>query len=221
MRESLDGWSGGITVGGKKISNLRFADDTTLIAATEGELIELLRRVEYESNKVGLKINKNKTKIMIVDRFNTLQLTDRLNEYELVDSFIYLGSTITNNGNCESEIRRRIGMAKTAMSRLTKIWKDRSISQKTKIRLVRTLVFSIFLYGAETWTLRANERQKIDAFEMWCWRRMLRISWTVHRTNVSILNELKIKTRLSAICLQRVLQFSAMWHAEVKTILRD
>lgn len=207
MRRSLDEWSGGITIAGKKITNLRFADDTTLIAATEEEMVELLRRVECESNNVGLKINKIKTKIMIVDRFGTLRLTGLLSQYDLVDSFNYLGSSITSDGNCEAEVRRRIIMAKSAMTRLTKVWRDRSISKSVKVRLVRALVFSVFLYGAETWTLRSSERQKIDAFELWCWRRMLRIPWTAHRTNVSVLSELKIRTRLSSICLQRVLQF--------------
>ena len=98
-------------------------------------------------------------------------------------------------------------MARTAMTKLTKIWEDRNISKINKMRLVKSLVFSIFLYGAETWTIRKAEKNKIDAFEMWCWRRMLRISWTEHRTNISILEELNVSQRLSSVCLQRTLQF--------------
>ena len=102
---------------------------------------------------------------------------------------------------------RRIGMAKNSMSKLSKIWRDRGITTATKMRLVKALIFPIFLYGVETWTIKARERQRIDAFEMWCWRRMLRIPWTARRTNVSILQELGIRDRLSSICLQRVLRF--------------
>lgn len=98
-------------------------------------------------------------------------------------------------------------MAKSAMSQLHRTWRDRNISLKTKTKLVRTLVFSILLYGAETWTLRSADRKRIDAFEMWCWRKMLRIKWTAFRTNISILTKLSIKTRLSTICLKRVLQY--------------
>lgn len=98
-------------------------------------------------------------------------------------------------------------MGKSAMSRLHKIWRSRTISNTVKERLVRSLIFAIFLYGSETWTIRIAERRRIDAFEMWCWRKMLRVSWTENRTNNSILQQLGIKTRLSAICSQRILQF--------------
>lgn len=91
-------------------------------------------------------------------------------------------------------------MAKQAMTKLIRIWKDPNISQMTKVRLVRTLVFSIFLYSAESWTIRKSERTKIEAFEMWCWRRMLRIPWTARRTNVCILSQLRVTTRLSTTC---------------------
>ena len=98
-------------------------------------------------------------------------------------------------------------MSKGAMTKLTRIWQSRKISINTKKRIVRTLVFSIFLYGSEAWTIRATDRKRIDAFEMWCWRRMLRIPWTAKRTNVSILNQLRIGTRLSTICYKRILGY--------------
>ena len=170
-------------------------------------MTELLQRVENESLKLGLKINKEKTKLMIVDRSNIIQMTGALSDLETVDKFVYLGSTVTNQGDCETEIRRRIGMAKSAMTRLNKIWRDRNISRNLKTKIVRTLVFPIFLYGAESWTLRAGDKDRVDAFEMWCWRRMLRIPWTARRTNASILQELNITTRLSSVCLERVLRF--------------
>ncbi|CAH2210972.1 jg14263 [Pararge aegeria aegeria] len=126
---------------------------------------------------------------------------------EIVENFIYLGSNISATGSCETEVRRRIGLAKSAMSQLHRTWKDRNISIKTKVRLVRALIFPIFTYAAETWTIKAADRQRIDAFEMWCWRRMLRIPWTARRTNASILRQLKITRRLSTTCLKRILEY--------------
>lgn len=206
MRHTCDHWEGGVRIGGAKLSNLRYADDTTLLAADEAEMCILLERMERISNDMGLSINRHKTKIMVIDRTNTLKLTGALN-LQKVDYFVYLGSTITNNGSCEPDVRRRIGMAKSAMSQLHKTWRDRNISLKTKIKLVHTLVFPIFLYGAETWTLRSTDCKRIDAFEMWCWRKMLRIPWTAFRTNASILAKLKIKVRLSTICVKRILEY--------------
>lgn len=206
VRKTCDGWDGGITVGGCKISNLRYADDTTLLAASEIEMSKFLDRMERISKDLGLAINRSKTKVMIVDRTGRLELSGTLN-LEVTDNFVYLGSNISNNGSCEPEIRRRIGMAKGAMSQLDKIWKDKNISMNTKSNLVRTLVFSIFIYGAETWTIKKADRNRIDAFEMWCWRRMLGIPWTARRTNLSILAQLKIRTRLSTICMRRILEY--------------
>lgn len=209
MRQTLDGWEGGIRIGGEKISNLRYADDTTLFASSENEMAELLHKLETISIEMGLVINKSKTKLMIIDRFTAIQRNNLLHDYETVTQFQYLGSLITNKGSSEPEIRRRIGMAKSAMTQLSKIWRDRNITHRTKIHLVRTLVFSIALYSAETWTFKAADRQRIDAFEMWCWRRMLRIPWTAHRTNISILKQLKLEKtqRLSTTCLQRILRY--------------
>ncbi|KAI8437457.1 hypothetical protein MSG28_011780 [Choristoneura fumiferana] len=126
---------------------------------------------------------------------------------DVVKSYIYLGSTVTNAGGCEDEIRRRCAVTRSSVEKLTKIWKDRRITRNTKVRIMRCLVFPIFLYGAETWTLRKQDRRKIDALEMWCWRRLLRIPWTAHRTNVSILKELNIQERLSSTVQIRILKF--------------
>ena len=157
-------------------------------------MVDLLDRLESVSKEHGLVINKKKTKLVVVDRFDSIQRSEALNAYETVTEFQYLGSVISNKGNSEPEIRRRIGMAKTAMNQLTKIWKDSNIRKRTKIHVVRTLVFSIFLYGAEAWTLKATDRQRIDAFEMWCWRRLLRIPWTARRTKASVLKELQLES---------------------------
>jgi hypothetical protein len=207
MRRALDGWDGGVKVGGRIISNLRYADDTTIIAKSEQEMVLILQRIEHESRQLGLEMNKSKTKIMVVDRHNQLEISNTLNGMEVVHKFVYLGSLLLDSGDCVEEIKRRIAMAKNAMTRLDKIWKDRGISRATKVRLVRALVFPIFSYGGETWTIKARERQRIDAFEMWCWRRLLRIPWTARRTNTSILIELSITDRLSSLCLKQVLRF--------------
>ena len=207
MRTALEGWEGGISVGGNKISNLRYADDTTLFASSERELAALFNRIERASEMVGLSINRAKTKVMIVDRAGILGRTGELSDVEFVKEFVYLGSLISDQGGCDREIRRRTQMAKVAMSKMTRIWQARSISNTTKMRIVRSLVFSIFLYGSESWSMRAVDRRKIEAFEMWCWRRMLRIPWTAKRTNKSILDQLKVTTRLSTICYQRVLSY--------------
>lgn len=111
------------------------------------------------------------------------------------------------DGAAEKDITRRIMIARTAMSNLAKIWTDRQITVNTKVALVQSLVFPIFIYGVETWTIKQADRRRIDAFEMWCWRRMLYISWTPRRTNVSILNELEIGDRLSTICRRRILRY--------------
>lgn len=164
--------------------------------------------MEQVSLGFGLKINRNKTKIMIVNRANnnSPDLTKVAN-CDVVQSYVYLGALVTNNGGCVEEIKRRMAMTRTAMDRLKKIWRSRDITKATKIRLVRALVLPIFLYAAETWTLRESERRRIDALEMWCWRRMLGVSWTEFRTNESILHELGIKQRLSSIVQARILTF--------------
>ncbi|KAI8429179.1 hypothetical protein MSG28_007716 [Choristoneura fumiferana] len=208
MRIALENWTDGIPIGGKNISNLRYADDTTLIATSRENIAKLLHRIERVSLQFGLKINRQKTKMMIVDRSqnNAPHITEIAN-CEVVQSYIYLGSLITNTGGSEDEIKRRIAITRSAMEKLTRIWRDRNITKTTKVQLVRSLVFPIFLYGAETWTVKERERQRIDALEMWCWRRMLRVSWTQHRTNLSILEELQVKERLSSIVRSRILRY--------------
>lgn len=151
MRYVLNDWLSGITMGGKKFSNLRFANDTTLFAATKEELMLLLDRLQSISLRFGLSINYNKTKIMIVDRANHNHPETRtITQCEVVSKMIYFGSIIDNNDCCEHEIRQRIQLARSAMSELTKFWRDRNITKRTKIRLVNALIFPIFLYAAET-----------------------------------------------------------------------
>ena len=150
IRAALENYEGGVSINGKKINNLRYADDTTLVARDEDEMASLLERVTNESRALGLEINLDKTKLMVIDRSDTLQLKNLPSRVETVKEFIYLGSLITDGGGCEPEIRRRITLARTAMSNLLKIWSDKQISRNTKKVLVSTLVFPIFAYGSES-----------------------------------------------------------------------
>lgn len=208
MRITLENWTDGVAIGGYKIANLRYADDTTLFASSADLMEELLLKMEHVSLTFGLKINRSKTKMMIVDRVNnnSPEVTQIAN-CDVVQSYVYLGALISNNGGCVDEVKRRMAITRNSMVKLKKVWRNRNITKATKVRLVRTLVFPIFLYAAETWTVRELEKGKIDALEMWCWRKMLRISWTEFRTNVSILQELGIKQRLSSVVQSRILQY--------------
>jgi len=144
---------------------------------------------------------------MVIDRSNAVQINNLPPNIETVNDFLYLGSLITTTRGCEAVIRRRIALSRAAMLNLGNIWTDRGITKKTKMALVRPLVLSIFSYGSESWIIKAADTHRIDAFEMWCWRRMLRIPWTARRTNVSILYELDITDRQSTVCRRRILQY--------------
>ena len=200
MRIALEDWTDGVAIGGYKISNLRYADDTTLFATSARHLEELLLKVERVSLEFGLKINRIKTKIMIIDRANnnSPEVT-QIASCNVVQSYIYLGTLITNSGGCVEEVKRRMAMARTAMDRLKKIWKNKNITKAIKIRLVQTLVFPIFVYTAETWTLRQVEKKKIDALEMWCWRRMLGV---YHGPSFAPTTLLSMKSALNNVCRQ-------------------
>ena len=127
--------------------------------------------------------------------------------YEVVSQFKYLGSMTANSGECGAEIRRRVAMARNATTKLTKIWKTSAITRRTKLRIANFLIFPIAMYGSETWTLKESDKQRINALEMWVYRRLRRIPWTAHRTNISIIEELKIETRLVTRLNQSILRY--------------
>ena len=194
MRQVLAGWTGGLSIGGRQLNNMRYADDTTLLANSLAELRTLLQRVKTESEAMGLRLNVAKTKFMVIGDVGEEQpLIVDGQEVEKIQQFNFLGALISSKGGCSEEIRRRIAMAKSAMQKLNKIWADRGVTKATKVRLVKALVFPIASHSCETWTLTKADCRKIDAFEMWCWRRMLRITWTMKRTNISILEEIGTK----------------------------
>ena len=190
MRIALDGYEGQVSIGGRQITNLRYADDTTLIARTAAELQDLIERVKKTSEEYGLLLNVKKTKVMICGGTNDHRIQADEEDIEVVNTFNFLGSLIVDTGGSSEEIKRRLAMARSSTISLTSIWKDRGISRKTKIRIMNALVFPIATYGSETWALGAADRKKINAFEMWCWRRMLRISWREHKTNEFVNNQI-------------------------------
>ena len=172
----------GIKIAGRNSSNLRYADDTTLMAESEEELKSLLMKVKEESEKAGLKLNIQKTKIMASGLISSWQI-----DGETVADFIFLGSKITADGNNSHEIKRCLLLGRKIMTNLNSIFKSRDITLPTKIHLVKAMVFPVVMYGCESWTIKKAEHRKIDAFELWCWRRILRVPWTVGRSNQSIL----------------------------------
>ena len=149
---------------GRNINNLRYADDTTLMAKSEEELKSLLMKVKEDSGKVGLKLNIQKSKIMASGLITSWQI-----DGETVAAFIFLGSKITADGDYSHEIKRHLLLGRKVMTNLDSILKSRDITLPTKVRLV---------YGCESWTTKKAEHRRIDAFELWCWRRVLRVPWT-------------------------------------------
>ena len=160
----------GIKIARRNINNLRYADDTTLLAESEEELKSLLMKVKEESEKVGLKLNNQKTKIMASSPIPSWQIDGET--VETVSDFIFLGSKITPDGDCSHEIKRCLLLGRKVMTTLESILKSRDITLPTKVRLVKAVVFPVVMYGCENWTVKKAEHQSIDTFELWCWRRL-------------------------------------------------
>lgn len=151
MREIFDEWQGGVMIGGHKVNNLRYADDTVVLASSKEELQQVMVRLKEISGRYGLKLNQDETKVMIVDGAkNNQPKVKTIAGYETVNQFNYLGSMITNSGNCEEEIRRRIAMGRTTTTKLTKIWTPASLETPS----CETLVLPIATYASETWTVK-------------------------------------------------------------------
>ena len=195
----------GIKIAGRNINNLRYADDTILMAESEEELKSLSMKVKEESEKVGLKLNIPKTKIMASGPITSRQ---RYGEtVEIVSNFNFLGSKITANGDCSHEIKRRFLVGRKVMTNLDSILKNRHITLPTKVCLVKAMFFPVVLYGCESWTIKKAERQRIDAFELWCWRRLLRVPWTARRSKQYILKEISPGCSLEGLVLKLKLQY--------------
>ena len=155
------------------------------MAESEEELKSLLLKVKEESEKVGLKLNIQKTKIMASDPITSWQIDGET--MKTVADFIFLDSKITADGDCSHEIKRRLLLGRKAMTNLDSVFKSRDIILPRKFYIVKAMVFPVVMYGCESWTIKKAERRRIDAFELWCWRRLLRVPWTARRSNQSIL----------------------------------
>ena len=183
----LDEAQAGIKIAGRNINNFRYADDTTLMAESEEELKSLLMKVKEESEKVGLKLNIQKTKIMASIPITSWQIDGETME---TGTDFFLGSKITTDGDCSHEIKRHLLLGRKVLTNLDSILKSRDITSPTKICLLKAMVFPVVMYGCESWTIKKAECQRIDAFELWCWRRLLRVPWTARRSNQSTLKEI-------------------------------
>ena len=158
------------------------------MAESKEELKSLLRKVKEESEKVGLKLNIQKTKIMASGPITSSQIGGET--VETMSDFIFLGSKITADGDCCHEIKRRLLLGRKVITHLDCILKSRDITLSTKVHLVKAMVFPVVLHGYESWTMKKAKHRRTDAFELWCWRRLLRVPWTARRSSRSILKEI-------------------------------
>ena len=192
----------GIKISGRNINNLRYADDTTLMAENEEELKSLLMKVKEKSEKVGLKLNIQKTKIMTSGPITSWEI-----DGETVADFVFLGSKITADDDCSHEIKRHLLLGRKVMSNLDSIFKSRDITLPTKVRLVKVMVFPVVMYGCESCSIKKAEHRRIDAFELWCWRRLLREPWTSRRSNQFIVKEISPGCSLEGLMLKLKLPY--------------
>ena len=206
MRKArLEEAQAGIKVARRNINNLRYADDTTLMAEIEEELKSLLMKIKEESEKVGLKLNIQKTNIMASGPIISWEIDGET--VETVSDFILGGSTITADGDCSHEIKRHLLLGRKVMTKLDSIFKSRDITLPTKVHLVKAMVFPVVMYGCESWTVKKAECRSINAFELLCWRRLLRVPWTARRSNHSILEEIGPGCSLEGLMLKLKLQY--------------
>ena len=191
-----------IKIAGRNINKLRYADDTTLIAESKEELKSLLMKLKEESEKVGLKLNIQKTKIMASGPITSWQIDRK--KMETVTDFIFLGSKITVDSDCSHGSKRHLLLGRKVMTNLDSILKSRDITLPPKVHMVKAMVFPV-MYKYESWTIKKAKCQRIDAFELWGWRRLLRVPWTARISNQSILKEISLS--LEGLMLELKLQY--------------
>ena len=175
------------------------------MAESEEELKSLLMKVKVESEKVGLKLNIQKKKIMASSPITSWEIDEET--VETVSDFIFLGSKITADGDCSHEIKRCLLLGRKFMINLDSILKSRDITLPTKVWLVKAMLFQVVMYGCESWTIKKAECQRTDTFELWYWRRLLRVPWTARRSNQSILKEISPEYSLEGLMLKLKLQY--------------
>ena len=170
-------------------------------------------KVKEKSEKVGLKLNIQKTKIMATGPITSWQIDGEI--LETVTDFIFLGSKITADGDCSHKIKRCLFLGREVMTNLDSILKSRDITLPTKVCLVKAMVFPVVMYGCESWTVKKAEHWRIDAFELWCWRRLLRVPWTERRCNQLILKEISPEFSLEGLMLKLKLNILVTWYEEL------
>ena len=193
----LDEAQAGIKIARRNINNLRY--DTILMAESEEELKSLLMKVKEESENVGLKLNIQKTNIMASGPITSWQLDGEIMET--------VGSKITADGDCSHEIKRRLLLGRKPMTNIDSILKSRDITLPTRVPLIKAVVFPVVMYGCLSWTIKKAECQRTDVFELWCWKRLLRVPWTAMRSSQSILKEISPEYSLEGLMLKLKLQY--------------
>ena len=201
----MDEAQAGISIAGRNINNLRYADDITLMAESKEELKSSLMKVQDKGEKIGLKLNIQKTKMMASGPITSRQIDGVT--METVTDFILGSSKITADGEYSHEIKRCLLLGRKVMTNLVSILKSRDVALPTKVHLVKAMAFPVIVYGCESWTIKKAEHWRIDAFELWCWRRLLRIPWTARRSNQSILKEISPEYSLEGLMLKLKLQY--------------
>ena len=193
----MPGW---MSYNRRNTNNLMYADDTTLTAESKEELKNLSMRVKEESEKASLKVNTKKTKIMAFGRITSWQIEGE--NMEEVTDVLFLGSKITVDGDRGHEIRRQMPLGMKGMTSLDSVLKSKDITLLTKVHIVKVLVFPMITYDCESWTIEKAECRRIDAFELWCWRRLFRVPWTARRSNQSVLKEINPEYSLEGLMLK-------------------
>ena len=195
----------GIKIARRNINNLRYTVDTTVMAESEEELKSLLMKVKEESEKVGLKLHIQKTKFIASDPITSWQIY--WDTMETVTDFILGGSKITADGGCTHEIKRHLVLGRKAVTNLDSLLKSRSITLPTKFCLVKAMVIPVVINGCDSWTIKKAEHQRTDAFELWYWKRLLRVPWIARRSNQSILKEISPEYSLEELMLKLKFQY--------------
>ena len=203
----LDEAQAGIKIARRNINNLRYTDDITVTAESEEELKSFLRKVKEENENVSLKLNIQKTKIMAFDPITLWKIDGET--VEMMTDLILWGSKIIADGDCSHEIKQHLLLGRKVMINLDSILKSRDITLPTKVCLVKAMIFPVVMYECESWSLKKAEPGRIDAFELWCWRRLLRVPWTARRSNQSILKEISPGCSLEGLMLKLKLQYLA------------
>ena len=202
----------GVNIGGVNINNLRYADDTVLLAEGPMFLQALLIAVNEKGTPYGMEMNITKTKSVVISRKKpvpNISISVEGKPIQQVDRVVYLGYMATEDGKCDKEIKKRIGIARTTFESMAKILTSRNISIELRSHIAKCYIWSTLLYGAETWTLTKATSHKLEAFEMWLYRRMLRISRKEHKTNREVLN--KMKTKRSLLNTIKEKEMSIFW----------